>query len=1267
MNKKISFRLIVFLFLLPGVFFISCTPKVTKPSTFPQNIPGKDEPTEIGKLVRESFKFYDQGKFTEAVKKLETATKIILQEPPSSTISLYTLLEFFQDKSGNTEKARVTYTTLRDLFQKIKSDMQESEALAQRLIQFAQQLKPIDRIQFWQRLRPIVSVSHGKPGESGVLWQIGETYLTLKDFLKAYECGIEALKLAKDSDNLVLEVNSSIVILKSLLGLGRIQEAEGILDEVLPKTTDNLFLRAVVLAQFAFVQSKLGRGEEQTVKYYKDAIARSSGITVLEVILKVGIGAAYLQFGKKEKGKQELLNALAIREKIGNKYEMATLESGIANIFGEAGLFEEAHQYALRAADTYKKLGNRIEEAKCLRIAGQNLGAQNKIDEAMKLYEKAALIQVDEKDRDSFLETLWSAVILLKNAGRNEIAKQVLLIGLNTHTSVFIGDVEGERQIRWELAIVCKELGHFSEALEHFDKVFSIYDKLGDRKGKILTLIEMAQIYGELNDYKERINFLSFAETLGTEIDDPFINLMILTHTARFFADVGNKVEALQRHLEALKISRLVSKQAEREQSLQVGHFYGNIGEYVKALPYFEEGLKIAKEIGDQTGIARSLIFIAGCYQSMNRPDDAIRSAREAIEIIKATQSTMFEEWHAWGVIGFALEDQENYEDALRINQDRLKVAEKLGGSILIKDTLCDIGRIYFEMGKYTEAIENFKGATQTVELLRRGVLDQENKMGFLSKHLSPYDGIVHASFELHRKSDYRKKRLAEEALEFSEKSKARTWTEQLWRSRGGLIQESVPLGVRNEEKDFINKFMTTYQEYENALTRLGISAKELKEKEKTKDIAWGKWKSFQEKIRRQFPGYALLRYHVDRPIKFSELTVKAEETLILYKVTEDWIYAWVVRRIGGENKILKFTRLPSKTFEIEKIVEKLLSPFGRGKYKEFDAKLSNELFDKILKPVLDGVEITKRLIIIPDGMLNIIPFEFLVSGKGCNNDIAKPCFFGDQFIVNYYPSATILTFTRESIPQILPPQGSLFAVGDPIYGPDDKRLDQSQISFLLKSAKKYESELTLRGSRFRKGAEDKGYTFDRLIHSGLEVQKIRNIFENRSGDKEVLIGADASENQIKSRDLTKYQYLHFAVHGILAFDIPYLNEPALVLAVDPDTKEDGFLTLSEIYGLKLNADLVTLSACKTGLGLRVSGEGVIGLSRAFMIAGARSVLVSLWEVADESTALFMEEFYRKLVQGIDKVEALKKAKEYLRMKGYENPYFWAPFILIGD
>ncbi|MBM4272823.1 MAG: CHAT domain-containing protein [Deltaproteobacteria bacterium] len=130
---------------------------------------------------------------------------------------------------------------------------------------------------------------------------------------------------------------------------------------------------------------------------------------------------------------------------------------------------------------------------------------------------------------------------------------------------------------------------------------------------------------------------------------------------------------------------------------------------------------------------------------------------------------------------------------------------------------------------------------------------------------------------------------------------------------------------------------------------------------------------------------------------------------------------------------------------------------------------------------------------------------------------------------------------------------------------------------------------------------------------------------------------------------------------------MPYIKQPALVLNLVGDESRDGFLTASEIFGMNLNASVVGLSACKTGLGVQTAGEGVVGLSRAFMYAGTDSVLVSLWSVADESTYKLMVKFFEGIKAGRDKITALKEAKEYLRANGYENPFFWAPFILIGE
>ena len=165
-----------------------------------------------------------------------------------------------------------------------------------------------------------------------------------------------------------------------------------------------------------------------------------------------------------------------------------------------------------------------------------------------------------------------------------------------------------------------------------------------------------------------------------------------------------------------------------------------------------------------------------------------------------------------------------------------------------------------------------------------------------------------------------------------------------------------------------------------------------------------------------------------------------------------------------------------------------------------------------------------------------------------------------------------------------------------------------------------------------------------------------------------VLSGRDAAEARLRSEDLTRYRYLVFATHGILDTDVPYVREPALVLSqIGNGEDADGFLTMSEVMELKLNADVVALTACRTGIGKRVSGEGVMGMGRAFQYAGAKSVLVSLWSVAEESTTKMTEAFFTRLKAGGTPREALRSARAEARSAGYDHPFFWAPFILMGQ
>jgi CHAT domain-containing protein len=187
-----------------------------------------------------------------------------------------------------------------------------------------------------------------------------------------------------------------------------------------------------------------------------------------------------------------------------------------------------------------------------------------------------------------------------------------------------------------------------------------------------------------------------------------------------------------------------------------------------------------------------------------------------------------------------------------------------------------------------------------------------------------------------------------------------------------------------------------------------------------------------------------------------------------------------------------------------------------------------------------------------------------------------------------------------------------------------------------------------------------------RLAGSGEEVRRIAELYPR--GSVALYTGADATEEKLKgSRWLSGAHRLHFATHGIISEAQPELS--ALQLTRAEGSREDGLLQAYEIFNLRLGADLVVLSACETALGKQLTGEGLMGLTRAFLYAGAHSVVVSLWPVADDSaTPDLMVSFYRRLDRSPDKSEALQAAKlELIRKKQYAHPYYWAPFILVGE
>ena len=191
----------------------------------------------------------------------------------------------------------------------------------------------------------------------------------------------------------------------------------------------------------------------------------------------------------------------------------------------------------------------------------------------------------------------------------------------------------------------------------------------------------------------------------------------------------------------------------------------------------------------------------------------------------------------------------------------------------------------------------------------------------------------------------------------------------------------------------------------------------------------------------------------------------------------------------------------------------------------------------------------------------------------------------------------------------------------------------------------------------------DEGFELSPLPYSGREVRHVARCFHDDEVD--VLSESQAKEDDIKSRFLEEYRIIHFACHGFLDEKTP--RRSALVLTLDDDPNEDGFLQAREISSLRINADLVVLSACQTGKGRLENGEGVLGLPRSFFYAGARSTISSLWKVNDKSTSEIMPDFYRYLAAGSDKARALRLAKLKMLKSRFSHPFYWAAFVLNGD
>lgn len=476
-------------------------------------------------------------------------------------------------------------------------------------------------------------------------------------------------------------------------------------------------------------------------------------------------------------------------------------------------------------------------------------------------------------------------------------------------------------------------------------------------------------------------------------------------------------------------------------------------------------------------------------------------------------------------------------------------------------------------------------------------------------------------------------------AYDLADEAKART----LLNFTGA--RQATPRAEDGEEEAALREMAHTIARLRLQWLAPDLSREQQAELQKELDEAELKQKEVQSRAEMKQTKKRLVWTPLASADELQKQTARNQTVLAEFFLGEDRSFAWLFAH--GE---LFFEILPARP-EIERGVRSFLALLAAPpNYLVMERDLARlraqaeALFTTLFGRLSEHLEPGKRLIVVPDGLLHYLPFESLIrNGR----------YLVEDHEISYNPSASMLGLWPEAGGRVAVADDKLelFAVGDPVFGSGAKVAGARPL------------KTGARGPA-RRGVAERAFRLTPLPRTRDEVQDIAALFP--ADRRRVCLGSASTEAAIKREPLGRYRRLHFATHSLIDEKTP--SRSAVVLTPDLEAGEDGLLEAGEISRLRLDADLVVVSACQTGRGKLLSGEGIVGLSRSFLHAGARSVVVSLWNVSDIATGQLMKAFYQQMTGGQTNAGALRRAKLQMLGSGKEtrHPYYWASFIMVG-
>ncbi|MBW4593283.1 MAG: tetratricopeptide repeat protein [Brasilonema angustatum HA4187-MV1] len=785
-----------------------------------------------------------------------------------------------------------------------------------------------------------------------------------------------------------------------------------------------------------------------------------------------------------------------------------------------------------------------------------------------------------------------------------------------------IKDKRGEGMSLNNLGIAYKSLGDYKQAIQYYQQSLEIDRAIGDKQGEGASLGNLGIAYDSLGDYKQAIHYQQQSLSIDRAIGDKQGEGKSLGNLGLAYLSLGDYKQAIHYQQQSLKISRAISdKQSEGKSLGNLGLAYRSLGDYKQAIHYQQQSLSIALALGDKQGEGNSLGNLGNAYYSLGEYKQAIHYQQQSLSIALALGDKQSER-ASLGNLGLAYRSLGEYKQAIQYQQQSLSIARAIGDKQGEGNSLGNLGSAYHSLGEYKQAI-HYQQQSLSIALALGDKLGEGASLNNLGLALLNSNNPKAAETNLH---------------------KAIT------------VWESIRTSLGDNDTFKVSIFETqavTYRLLQQALIAQNQPTQALLIAER------GRAQAFAELLAARQQSNSSAPPNIER---IQQIAKQQNATVVEYSIASDDLYIWVIKPTGK----ITFHKVDIKNTNLVNFAEDTRTAAatlaeGRG--------VANNVINGLVRQTRSTLKTTTDNVSSPettaDTTQTVRPLG--CRGNSCLKQMYKLLIQPIAAELPTNPDSRVIFIPHESLFLVpfaaLQDENEKFLIEKHtiLIAPSVQVLELThQKRLKLQQAAQKNSALIVGNPTMPKVAPKIGESAEQLKslpYAETEAKNIAELFKTQP-----LVGKQATKAAVQQQ-MVKARIIHLATHGLL----DNIDEPGIpgVVALAPDGNDDGLLTANDVLKLKLNAELVVLSACDTGWG-RITGDGVIGLPRAFITAGTPSIVASLWQVPDESTAFLMPEFYRQLRNNRDKARALRQAMLETRKK-YPNPSDWAAFIFIGE